>query len=112
MQFVAEQASQLQPRPSAIATYWFDRKESMYYRPISLLPVVASVFEKLIHDQLDDYLDENSHQFSNQSCFRALHSVVSCLLDSNDDWYINMDNGRYTANIFIDLKKGIRYCRS
>ena len=30
VQFVAEQPSQLQPRPSAIATYWFDRKESMY----------------------------------------------------------------------------------
>ena len=75
------------------------------YRPISVLPVLAKVFEKLIHNQLYDYLDKNDHLFSNQSGFRALHSVVTCLLNSTDDWYVNMDKGRYTANIFIDLKK-------
>ena len=75
------------------------------YRPISVLPVLARVFEKLIHNQLYDYLDKNDHLFLNQSGFRALHSVVTCLLNSTDDWYVNMDKGRYTANIFIDLKK-------
>ena len=75
------------------------------YRPISVLPVLARVFEKLIHNQLYDYLDRNKHLFSNQSGFRALHSVVTCLLHNTDDWYVNMDDGRYTANIFIDLKK-------
>ena len=33
------------------------------------------------------------------------HSVVTCLLNNTDDWYVNMDDGIYTANIFIDLKK-------
>ena len=75
------------------------------YRPISVLPVLARVFEKLIHNQLYDYLDANKHLFSNQSGFRALHSVVTCLLNNTDDWYVNMDDGKYTANIFIDLKK-------
>ena len=75
------------------------------YRPISVLPVLARVFEKLIHNQLYDYLDRNKHLFSNQSGFRALHSVVTCLLNNTDDGYVNMDDGRYTANIFIDLKK-------
>ena len=31
MQFVVEQPLQLQPRPSAIATYWLDRKASIYH---------------------------------------------------------------------------------
>ena len=75
------------------------------YRPISVLPVLARVFEKIIHNQLYHYLDKNNHLFSNQSGFRALHSVVTCLLNSTDDWYVNMDNGKYTANIFIDLKR-------
>ena len=66
---------------------------------------MAGAFEKLIHKQLYDYLDKNNHLFSNQSGFKALHSVVTCLLNSTDDWYVNMDNGRYTANIFINLKK-------
>ena len=75
------------------------------YQPISVLPVLARVFEKLIFNQLYDYLDKNKHLFSNPSGFRVLHSVVTCLLNNTDDWYVNMDNGRYTASIFIDLKK-------
>ena len=47
----------------------------------------------------------NKHLFSNQSGFRALHSVVTCLLNNINDWYVNMDDGRYNTNIFIDLKK-------
>ena len=75
------------------------------YRPILVLPVLARVFEKLIYNQLYDYLDRNKHLFLNQSGFRALHSVVTCLLNNTDDWYVNIDDGRCTANIFIDLKK-------
>ena len=75
------------------------------YRPISVLPALARVFEKLIHNQLYDYLDTNKHLLSNQSGFRALHSVVTCLLNNTDDWHVSMDDGKYTANIFIDLKK-------
>ena len=42
---------------------------------------------------------------SHQSGFRSLHSVVTCLLKGTSDWYIDIDNERYTAMIFIDLKK-------
>ena len=62
------------------------------YRPISVLPVLARVFEKLIHNQLYDYLDRNKHLFSNQSGFRVLHSVVMCLLNKTADWYGNMED--------------------
>ena len=75
------------------------------YRPISVLPVVSRLFEKLIYDQLYQYLDEHKHPVSHQSGFRSLHSVVTCLLKGTSDWYIDIDNGRYTAMIFIDLKK-------
>ena len=29
------------------------------YRPISLLPIVSKILEKLVHDQTQNYLDEN-----------------------------------------------------
>ena len=75
------------------------------YRPISVLPFLSRVFEKLIYNQLCDYLDKNRLLFSKQSGFRSLHSVVTCLLNCTNDWYINMDKGQYTAMVFIDLKK-------
>ena len=59
----------------------------------------------IISNQLYEYLDENKHLFSHQSGFRSLHSVVTSLLNSTNDWYVNIDNGKYTAMVFIDLKK-------
>ena len=32
-------------------------------------------------------------------------SVVACLLKGTSDWHIDIDNERYIAMIFIDLKK-------
>ena len=75
------------------------------YWPISVLPVVSRLFRKLIYDQLYQYLNKHKCLVSHQSGFLSLHSVVTCLLKGTSDWYIDIDNGRYTAMIFIDLKK-------
>ena len=75
------------------------------YRHISVLPVVSRLIEKLIYDQLNQYLDKHKYLVSHQSGFRSLHSVVTCLLKGTSDWYIDIDNRKYTAMIFTDLKK-------
>ena len=63
------------------------------------------LFEKLIYDQLYEYLDSNKPLLKDQYGFRNLHSVVSCLLNCANDWYVNIDRGKFTAMIFVDLKK-------
>ena len=75
------------------------------YRPISVLPVIARLFEKLVFDQLYQYLDENGFLSPDQSGCRALHSTVTSLLKCTDDWYSGLDTGQMTGLIFIDLKK-------
>ena len=75
------------------------------YRPISVLPFLSRVFEKLVFNQLYEYLDKNKLIHYRQSGFRSLHSAITCLLKSTDDWYAHMDKGRFTATVFIDLKK-------
>ena len=75
------------------------------YRPISDLPGVSRLFEKLIYDPLYEDIDPNKHLFIDQHGFHNLHSVVSCLLNCTNDSYVNIDRGKFTAMIFIDLKK-------
>ena len=75
------------------------------YRPISVLPVISRLFEKLIANQLYQYMNDNRHFSSGQSGFLRLHSTVTCLLKSTDDWYNGMDLGRLVGLVFIDLKK-------
>ena len=81
------------------------------YSPISVLPTVSRLFEKVLYGQLYQHLDENKLIYLHQSGFRSLHSRVTCLLKSTNDWYIDIDRGNVNAVVFIDLKKGFRHCR-
>ena len=63
------------------------------------------LFEKLIFNQFYEYLDANKSLYEHQSGFRLLHSVATALMASTNDWYLNIDRGKYTGLIFIDLKK-------
>ena len=70
-----------------------------------MLPVLSRLFEKLIYDQLHQYLERGGYLTSDQSGFRALHSSATCLLKCTDDWYSGMDEGLFTGVIYIDLQK-------
>ena len=37
--------------------------------------------------------------------FRSLHSTLTVLLETNDNWRVNIDRGLLNGVIFIDLKK-------
>ena len=75
------------------------------YRPISVISVVAKVFERIIHDQFYHYLTSNELLTNCQSGFRAKYSTVTSLLETTNKWSINIDNGLLNGVVFIDLKK-------
>jgi len=80
------------------------------YRPISIVPIVAKVFERVIYDQAYGYLTENNLISSQQSGFRSLHSTVTALLETTNNWAFNIvDKGSVSAVVFLDLKKSFRY---
>ena len=75
------------------------------YRPISVISVVAKIFEKLIFEQLYEYLNNNNLITASQSGFRSLLSTLTALIEATDKWSINIDNKLLNGVIFIDLKK-------
>ena len=75
------------------------------YRPISVIPVVSKVFEKIVYDQLYQYLNDNQLLSSCQSGFRSLHSTLTAFLEATNSWSVNIDNGFLNGVVFIDLKK-------
>ena len=82
-----------------------DRSKCENYRSISILPVVSKIFEKEIFKQLYDYLSENTLISEFQSGFRPKHSTLSLLLQMCDNWLENMDEGKITGLISLDIKK-------
>ncbi|CAB4041850.1 Hypothetical predicted protein, partial [Paramuricea clavata] len=75
------------------------------YRPISIIPCVAKIFETIIFDQLHGYLDSNNLLNTCQSGFRPFHSTLTALLEATSDWSMNIDNSLINGVVFIDLKK-------
>ena len=82
-----------------------DKAEMSNYRPISVLPVIARLFEKLIANKLYQHMNDNGYFSSEQSGFLRFHSTVTSLSKSTDDWYNGMDLAKLTGVVFIDLKK-------
>ena len=82
------------------------------YRPTSVMSAVAKILEKIIHDQLFDFLKQNSILANQQSGFRPLHSIETTLLHSVNQCLVNMDKGLMNGFLFLDLKKGFRHRRS
>ena len=75
------------------------------YMPISVLSVVAKVFEKLISNQLSTFLETRGILTQQQAGFRKKNSTETSLLNSTNKWFINMDKGYLNGVIFLDLKK-------
>ena len=75
------------------------------YRPISVIPVVSEIFEKIIYDQLYEYLNDNALLSDCQSGFCSLHDILTALLEATNSWSVNTDNGLLNGVVFIDLKK-------
>ena len=75
------------------------------YRPISLLPLVSKIIEKVIHDQTQNYLTENKILYEYQSGFRPNHSTDFALSFLNDKVLKGFDKGCFTGMILIDLQK-------
>ena len=66
---------------------------------------VSKIFEKVIYRQLYEYLQDNSLLNTHQSGFRSTHSTLTALLETTNNWSINIDNGLLNGVLFIDLKK-------
>ncbi len=75
------------------------------YRPISKLCILAKVFEKLVCDQLKDFLQEKNILNPLQSGFRRQHSTTAAALKVFNDVFEALDSKMFCAAPFIDLAK-------
>ena len=75
------------------------------YRPISLLPLISKIFEKVFQDQANECLSANKILYNYQSGFRTNHSTNLCLSFLTDKILKGFDEGLLTGMILIDLQK-------
>ena len=78
-----------------------------YYRPISLLPILGKMFEKVLFDSLYDYFINNNLLTPCQSGFIKGDSCVNQLLAITHEIHKNLDANPSTDTIgvFLDMSK-------
>ena len=73
------------------------------YRPISVLPTISKVLERVVHRQLMNYLSEQKLLSEDQYGFRPKMSTELVSVKLIDDVRSEVDKGNYVGAMFIDL---------
>ena len=75
------------------------------YRPISLLPLFAKIFERILFSKMYNYFISNNLITKNQSGFRPNESVTNQLIYLVDEIHSSLDINLDVRSIFLDMSK-------
>ena len=73
------------------------------YHPVSILPVISKIFEKLICKQITIFMDPLLSKY--QCGFRKGYSAQHCLLAMLEKWKNAVDKGKIFGALLTDLSK-------
>ena len=75
------------------------------YRPISLLPTISKIFERILYNQLCEYFNSNNLLAEQQYGFRTNHSTEYAAVRLVDTISKEMESGSTPTALYIDLSK-------
>ena len=80
-----------------------DPLDKANYWPVSILPALSKIFERILADQLTEFFNDI---FSpSLSAFRKGISCQSILLKMTEDWRKALDDRKYVGAVLMDLSK-------
>ena len=75
------------------------------YRPITILPIISKIMERIVHRQVYKFLREHNLITSEQFGFRPNLSTNIALTRVTEEILLNIDNKLTIGAVFIDLRK-------
>ena len=82
-----------------------DPTSSNNYRPITVLPTLSKLLERIVHHQVYNYLQEHKLLASQQFGFRSKLSTTIALAHFTEQILDNLDHRKITGAVSIDLRK-------
>jgi len=75
------------------------------YRPISLLPFLSKVIERLVHSRMTIFLDKYNILYSDQFGFTRGKSTCDAILKFTDICYRSFNSSQFLLSVFFDFSK-------
>ena len=75
------------------------------YHPISLLPAISKLLEKIMYKRTYDFLMKYDLLYKSQYGFRKKHSCEHAVTELVGEICKGLENNKHTISIFIDLSK-------
>ena len=75
------------------------------FRPISLLPLISKVIERIVYNQVDNFLLQNNILYNYQSGFKKNNSTDLCLSFLDGKILKGFDKGLFKRMILMHLQK-------
>ena len=82
-----------------------DKVDPNNYRPISTLPLLNKIFEKLLHIRLYSFIESQGLLCKEQYGFRKKKSTCDAISDLLNNIYNSLNDKKYLGAIFLDLSK-------
>ena len=80
-----------------------DKEQLNNYRPISNLPFISKLIEKVVAKQLSEHLANNDLYERTQSAYRGCHSTETALIKVQSDIMAAVDQGSVAVLVLLDL---------
>ena len=82
-----------------------DHSDFGNYRPISILPVISKLYEKVMYKRLYSFLTTNNILNKSQYGFRSKHSTIHAVTELIENILDGYENKESTLSVFVDLSK-------
>lgn len=80
-------------------------KKAQDFRPVNTIITEAKILEKIVHEQIVKYFENNDIISERQSGFRKMHSCESLINLVITNWKMAIDENKCVVAVFLDLRR-------